>query len=154
MLKLMMRFSVLRTVLKFRFSRVRKYFWLRVMVDSWPEIFQIDSSRADVCSGDVPCFAGKLTRASFSTCSSTAVSMVDKGDDRLCDVGGKGSMTDRNLEVDEFLGERAHLVVEAELVLARHSRGEDKVSLPLLLSLQNYLAEWPSHLIVDIERTA
>ena len=27
--------SVLLTVLKFRFSRVRKYFWLRVMVDSW-----------------------------------------------------------------------------------------------------------------------
>ena len=37
-LKLMMRFSVLRTVLKLRFSRVRKYFWFRVMVDSWPEI--------------------------------------------------------------------------------------------------------------------
>jgi len=33
-LKLMILFSVLRTVLKFRFSRVRKYFWFRVMVDS------------------------------------------------------------------------------------------------------------------------
>lgn len=30
--------SVLATVLKFLFSRVRKYFWLRDMVDNWPEI--------------------------------------------------------------------------------------------------------------------
>jgi hypothetical protein len=37
-LKLTILFSVLRTVLKLRFSRVRKYFWLRVMVESWPEI--------------------------------------------------------------------------------------------------------------------
>lgn len=65
--KLTMRCSVLRTVLKLRFSRVRKYFWLRVMVDIWPEILKRDSSRAEVCSGDVPCFAGRLTRASFST---------------------------------------------------------------------------------------
>lgn len=36
-LKLKMRFSVLLTVLKLRFSRVRKYFWLRVIVLSWPE---------------------------------------------------------------------------------------------------------------------
>lgn len=36
-LKLMMRPSVLRTVLKFRFSRVRKYFWLRVTDESWAE---------------------------------------------------------------------------------------------------------------------
>lgn len=38
MLKLTMRFSVLATVLKLRFSRVLKYFWFREMVDSWPEI--------------------------------------------------------------------------------------------------------------------
>jgi len=36
-LKLTIRPSVLRTVLKFRFSRVRKYFWLRVTAESWPE---------------------------------------------------------------------------------------------------------------------
>lgn len=66
-LKLTIRFSVLRTVLKLRFSRVRKYFWLRVMVESWPEILKRDSSRAEVCSGEVPCFAGRVTRASFST---------------------------------------------------------------------------------------
>lgn len=66
-LKLIILFSVLRTVLKLRFSRVRKYFWLRVMVDSWPEILKRDSSRAEVCSGELPCFAGRDTRASFST---------------------------------------------------------------------------------------
>jgi hypothetical protein len=33
-LKLKMRRSVLRTVLKFRFSRVRKYFWFREIVDN------------------------------------------------------------------------------------------------------------------------
>lgn len=36
-LKLKIRRSVLRTVLKFRFSRVRKYFWFREMVDSCAE---------------------------------------------------------------------------------------------------------------------
>lgn len=66
-LKLMILPSVLRTVLKLRFSRVRKYFWLRVIVESWPEILKSDSSRVDVCSGEAPCLAGRLTRASFST---------------------------------------------------------------------------------------
>lgn len=37
-LKLKMRLSVLRTVLKLRFSRVRKYFWLRAIVDTCAEI--------------------------------------------------------------------------------------------------------------------
>lgn len=36
-LKLKIRRSVLRTVLKLRFSRVRKYFWLREIVDSWAD---------------------------------------------------------------------------------------------------------------------
>jgi hypothetical protein len=59
---------VLRTVLKLRFSRVRKYFWFREMVESWPEILKTDSSRDVVCSGELPCLEGRLTRASFSTC--------------------------------------------------------------------------------------
>lgn len=37
-LNLKIRPSVLRTVAKFRFSLVLKYFWLLVMVDNWPEI--------------------------------------------------------------------------------------------------------------------
>jgi hypothetical protein len=67
MLKLKILLSVLRTVLKFRFSLVRKYFWFRVTVESWPESLKIDSSSADVCSGDVPCLAGSDARCSFST---------------------------------------------------------------------------------------
>jgi hypothetical protein len=66
-LKLKILLSVLLTVLKFRFSLVRKYFWFLVIVESWPESLKIDSSNADVCSGDVPCFAGIEARSSFST---------------------------------------------------------------------------------------
>jgi hypothetical protein len=66
-LKFLMRPSVLCTVAKFRFSRVRKYFWLREMVESCPEILKTDSSSADVCSGDVPCLEGSVALASFST---------------------------------------------------------------------------------------
>lgn len=68
-LKLKIRRSVLRTVLKFLFSRVRKYFWLREMVDSWAESLKIDSSRADACSGLAPCLEGSWARSSFSTCT-------------------------------------------------------------------------------------
>jgi hypothetical protein len=57
-LKLNIRFSVLRTVEKFLFSLVRKYFWFREMVLSCPDSFVIDSSRTLVCSGDEPCFEG------------------------------------------------------------------------------------------------
>lgn len=66
-LKLTILPSVLRTVLKFRFSRVRKYFWFRVMVESWPESLKSDSSRAVVCSGELPCFDGRVTLDSPST---------------------------------------------------------------------------------------
>lgn len=67
MLKWTIRFSVLCTVAKFRFSRVRKYFWFREMVESCPETLKMDSSRADVCSGDVPCLDGSWAFDSFST---------------------------------------------------------------------------------------
>lgn len=68
-LKLNILFSVLLTVLKLRFSRVRKYFWLREMVESWAESLRMDSSITEVCSGEEPCLEGILARAaSFSTC--------------------------------------------------------------------------------------
>lgn len=68
-LKLNILFSVLLTVLKLRFSRVRKYFWLREMVESCADNLRIDSSRTEVCSGEEPCLDGILARAaSFSTC--------------------------------------------------------------------------------------
>jgi hypothetical protein len=68
-LNVKMRPSVLLTVLKFLFSRVRKYFWLREMVLSCAESLRMDSSRTVVCSGEDPCLAGMMARAaSFSTC--------------------------------------------------------------------------------------
>ena len=66
-LKLKILLSVLLTVLKFLFSLVRKYFWFLVIVESWPESLKMDSSNADVCSGDVPCLDGIDARCSFST---------------------------------------------------------------------------------------
>ena len=66
-LKLKILLSVLLTVLKFRFSLVRKYFWFLVIVESRLEILKIDSSNAEVCSGDVPCLEGIEARCSFST---------------------------------------------------------------------------------------
>lgn len=58
-LKLKILLSVLRTVLKFRFSRVRKYFCILETVDSCELTLKIVSSSADVCSGDVPPFTGR-----------------------------------------------------------------------------------------------
>lgn len=66
-LNLNIRSSVLLTVLKFLFSRVRKYFCCRVMVDNWPESLYIDSESSDVCSGGAPWREGRAARDSFST---------------------------------------------------------------------------------------
>ena len=67
-LKLNILLSVLLTVLKFRFSRVRKYFWFRLIVERSRETFIMDSSRAEVCSGEVPCLEGRRAEGdSFST---------------------------------------------------------------------------------------
>lgn len=59
--------SVLLTVLKFRFSRVRKYFCCLVRVDTWPESFRMVSSTPPICSGVAPAFWGRFARTSFST---------------------------------------------------------------------------------------
>jgi hypothetical protein len=83
-LKLKILLSVLLTVLKFRFSLVRKYFWFLVIVESWPESLKIDSSNADVCSGDVPCFAGIEARSSFSTYCTKSIKSAK------LDLRGKG----------------------------------------------------------------
>ena len=53
-LKLKIRFSVLRTVLKFRFSRVRKYFCCLVKMDTCPDNFNMVSSTPESCSGEAP----------------------------------------------------------------------------------------------------
>ena len=66
-LKLNILRSVLRTVLKFLFSRVLKYFCIRLIVLSWLLTLSMVSSRAVVCSGVVPAFWGSAAaRDSFS----------------------------------------------------------------------------------------
>lgn len=57
-LKLNILLSVLLTVLKFLFSRVLKYFWFLLIVESCADSLRMDSSRTEVCSGDEPCFEG------------------------------------------------------------------------------------------------
>src|SRR3569833_1421660 len=148
-LKLMILFSVLRTVLMFRFSRVRKYFWLRVMVESWPEILKTDSSSTDVCSGELPCLDGRLTRASFSTCRGHATLVPCKSS-----AQPRRLATYSNLEVDVFIRIRAHLVAEAELILADVVGTEDEVALSLILTIQNDLARGAGNLVIDIERAS
>lgn len=115
-LKLKILLSVLLTVLKFRFSLVRKYFWFRVMVESWPESLKIDSSRAEVCSGDVPCLAGIAARCSCSTYSTIVVSISSQegGEGRKGARARKG--TYGNFKIDKLFCKCAHLVVEAESI--------------------------------------
>jgi len=79
-LKFQIRLSVLLTVEKLRFSRVRKYFWLRTIVLICVLILKIDSSSVDVCSGPAPCFCGSDARCSFSTCGQTSRQIVSVED--------------------------------------------------------------------------
>jgi hypothetical protein len=152
-----MRFSVLLTVLKLRFSRVRKYFWLREMVDSCAESLRIDSSRTVVCSGEEPCLEGMAARgASFSTC----VLLVACTTQRLFGLYGFSQGTSYgNLKVHKLLGERAHLVVEAEAVLAHLVGREDEIALALLHPVEDDLlrpAIGPGahHGVINVERAA
>lgn len=61
--------------------------------------------------------------------------------------------TNSNLEVDEFLGKCAHLVVEAERVVSNQLRSEDEVALPLFFALQDDLSTGTLDEVVDIKRT-
>jgi hypothetical protein len=147
-LKLKILLSVLLTVLKFRFSLVRKYFWFLLIVDSCPESLNIDSSKADVCSGDVPCLEGIEARCSFSTYFSA-------GKVSSCTSGG-GQRTKRgnaysDFKIDKLLRECAHLIIEAESVFARLARGEDEVALSLLFAIQDDLVPRSHNLVINIE---
>lgn len=146
MLRLKILLSVLLTVLKLRFSLVRKYFWFRVIVESWPESLKMDSSNADVCSGEVPCFEGKLVRSSFSTWIGT-VSLLGMG-------MATRYATHSDLKVHKLLGESAHLVVKAESIFSNIVGREDEVALAFLLTIHNYSFIGSDDLIVNIERAS
>lgn len=127
-LKFQIRRSVLRTVLKLRFSRVRKYFWLREMVDSWAESLKMDSSMAEACSGLAPWREGSSARDSFSSYKRGTVSGVVFAFPRY-----RGKVeAHRDLKVNHLLRERGHFIVEAEPVFANALGRENKVSLTFL----------------------
>ena len=129
-LKLNILLSVLLTVLKFRFSRVRKYFCCLVKVEIWPESFSTVSSTPLICSGLAPAFCGRLARASFSTCMIRL--LVGGGGEEAC---WAWKWTHCNLKVHSLVGESRHRVVEAESVLSDLRGCENKVALSLFLAL-------------------
>lgn len=92
---------------------------------------------------DVPCFDGNWARTSFSTCDMFSIALTIP----------QTQQTNGNLEINKLLGECAHLVVEAERVLANLVRREDEVALTLLFAVQDDLLVGGLHNIVDIERT-
>lgn len=59
-----------------------------------------------------------------------------------------------NFKVDDLLGVCAHVIVEAEFVIANFLRSEDKVTLTLLLANKNDLALRTSNFVVEIERAS
>lgn len=67
---------------------------------------------------------------------------------------GARLVLDRDLKVDELLGERGHVVAEAEAILADLVGGEDKVALSLLDTIEDDLVVRSGHLVVNIERTS
>ena len=59
------------------------------MVDKSRETFIIDSSRAEVCSGEVPCLEGRRAEGdSFSTCKGERGSAQVKQVSEYGDIGG------------------------------------------------------------------
>jgi hypothetical protein len=152
-LKVKMRPSVLLTVLKFLFSRVRKYFWLREMVESCAESLRMDSSRTEVCSGDEPCLEGMMARAaSFSTCGvDMLVLQLQIVPLRVSRLATECNVTYSNLKVYHLLGKGAHLIVEAEPVFSRIIRREYEIALALLRSIKDDLVRRANDRVVDIE---
>ena len=64
------------------------------------------------------------------------------------------SSTYGNLKVDDFVRVGAHVVVEAELVVADLLGGEDEVTLALLGAIEDDLLLRPRHFVVEIERAS
>jgi hypothetical protein len=151
-----MRPSVLLTVLKFLFSRVRKYFWLRAIVESCAESFRMDSSRTVVCSGEDPCLAGMMARAaSFSTYENDRSASQLLSNPECLSAACKSTWTTySDLKIHHLLRKGAHLIVEAEPVLPGIVCGEYKVTLSLLGSVEYDLVRGTNDRVVNVERAA
>ena len=72
-------------------------------------------------------------------------------------AGGRlapGLALDHDVEVDELLGQRRHVVLEAERVLSDRVRGEHVVALPLARAVEQDPVVWIADLEVDVELAA
>lgn len=58
-----------------------------------------------------------------------------------------------NLEIYHLLRKCAHLIAETEFVLSNVIRGEDKVTLTFLCTIDNDFVSRTGDFVVDIERT-
>lgn len=121
----------------------------------------MDSSRTVVCSGEEPCLEGMAARgASFSTWKGLLVCC--RAYSLFRQAHGRAQSTDStysDLEINKLLGECAHLVVEAEAVLADLVGSEDEVALSFLRSVKDDLllaaiGTWAHDRVIDVERTA
>ena len=150
-LKLKILDSVLFTVLKFLFSLVLKYFWLRFIVERSRDTLSIDSSSAEVCSGGVVCFEGRSAEGpSPSTCKSRVYQHEGKAQGRRIVLSSRqGSYC--NLKVHHFLSIRAHFIVKAELIFSRLLCGEDCVNLSLFAVVHYDIVARTSDAVVNIE---
>jgi len=144
--------SVLRTVLKFRFSRVRKYFCCLTSVDTWPDSLRIVSSTPESCSGDAPAFCGREERTSFSTCVVRILAH-----DLFARAKGVCETAYSDLKIHKLIRNRRHSIIEAEPILPNITRCEDEITLFLLLALEyhafftRFLA-WSIYRVVDCIR--
>ena len=136
----------------------------------------MDSSRAEVCSGEVPFLEGRRAEGdSFSTCWDgkgggsarpqwainprfvRGIRGIQKGEEGEGDELWEEKRTGvayGNLEIDHLLRKRAHLVVEAEPVLSRLFRREHGVQLAFLGALHDDLVVGTGDNVVDIEGAA
>lgn len=149
--KLKILFSVLLTVLKLRFSLVRKYFCCLVNVETCPDIFKSVSSTPPSCSVLAPAFWGRFARGSFSTCSPCQMYA------QMPTIPRVARCTHRNLKVHNLVRKGRHRVVEAEPVLSCLLCCEHIVSLPLFLAAEHNLLlvgllSWSVYMVVDYTR--
>lgn len=73
---------------------------------------------------------------------------------RVGDGEGEGRAAYRDFEVNHLVRDGAHLVVEAEAVLARLVRSEDKVALALVRAVEDGLVVGADDRVVDVEGAA
>jgi len=111
-LKLKILCSVLLTVLKLRFSLVRKYFCIRLIVLNCPLTLKIESSREECCSGLEPAFWGK--RADFDSCSTYWDKSVRIREAMI----SLQVMSYSNLKIHHLVSICRHFIAETEAVLS------------------------------------